>query len=163
MFVSLVFSAKVRHSQAFFGSGRTVPLTYRHAAAYPSQKVARRHLTPSRMSKGLSAPAKWAAAMLPRSKVALLAPELAVEAVEGELSRHGRLAARVQSGVVRRIQNSESRNQHCRPLRPMQNCRTGRCHRVPATLHQTESETQRDGAIAAPKSAGAAPAAMPEV
>ena len=40
-----------------------------------------------------------AAALLPQSK-ALLAPELSVEAVEGELSRHGRLPARTQSGEL---------------------------------------------------------------
>jgi len=37
---------------------------------------------------------------LPQSKDSLLGAELAVEAVEGELSRHGRLPARTQSGEL---------------------------------------------------------------
>jgi hypothetical protein len=40
------------------------------------------------------------AVLLLQSKATLLAPELAVEAVEGELSRHGRLPARTQFGEL---------------------------------------------------------------
>jgi hypothetical protein len=85
----------------------------------PPPEVSKYPLTPPRLSEGLRNPSpprlafeKSGNSCCRSPRIALLAPELAVEAVERELSRHGRLPARTQDGGLQRIQKSESRNQN---------------------------------------------------